>query len=48
MILSPCRKCGTIPILQTRDIKWLTDCTIRCHKCGMFVHCETQENAIRE
>lgn len=47
-LLNPCAKCGGKPILHTRDIKWLADCTIRCSECDMFVHCQTQEEAIEE
>lgn len=47
-LLNPCAKCGGKPILHTRDIKCLADCTIHCSKCDMFVHCQTQEGAIAE
>lgn len=47
-LLNPCHKCGGKPILHTRDIKRLADCTIQCSNCDMFVHCQTQEGAIEE
>lgn len=47
-LLNPCPKCGGNPILRTRNIKCLTDCTIQCSKCDMFVYCQTQEGAIEE
>lgn len=47
-LLNPCAKCGGKPILHTRDIKRLADCTIHCSECDMFVHCQMQEEAIEE
>lgn len=34
--------------MRVRDVLWLADVTIHCSDCDKFIHCQTQEQAIKE